>query len=420
MSSARRVAIYRSSLLPASETFVLAQARALRRWEPLLFGHARATPSLSLDNLASTVLCDPSTRRGRVLKRVDGWLERALGCSPVTTHMLVRARANLVHAHFGSDGVRVWPAVRAAGLPLIVTLHGFDVTIDEHVWRAHPGRRERAYPDRLRALAAAPGVQFVAVSEAIRAQAIARGIPPAKLARAYIGVDLARFRPRGLPAGKRPRRVLFVGRLVEKKGVSYLLSAFARVIARHTDAELVIAGDGPLRAALVTQAQRAALPVRFLGSVDEPTVARELAQARVFCLPSVTAASGDAEGLGIALLEAQAAGVPVVTSALGGRDEAIVHGETGYAFAERDVAALAAHLLSLLGDDGRATRFGARGRAFVCRQFDLARCTEQLELLYDRALYSVRSRAASPDTRAADVPLVGQDHAAQDGASHTH
>jgi glycosyltransferase involved in cell wall biosynthesis len=109
-----------------------------------------------------------------------------------------------------------------------------------------------------------------------------------------------------------------------------------------------------------------------------------LAEARVFCLPSVTAESGDAEGLPLVVLEAQASGVPVVTSARGGATEGIRDGVTGYAFAERDVAALAERLIALLTDDALATRFSEAGPPFIGENHDLYGQTAQLEALYDR------------------------------------
>jgi glycosyltransferase involved in cell wall biosynthesis len=104
----------------------------------------------------------------------------------------------------------------------------------------------------------------------------------------------------------------------------------------------------------------------------------------VMCLPSITAASGDAEGLGLVILEAQASGVPVVTSARGGAQEGIVDGQTGFAFAEHDVPAMAQRLYEVLSDDALAARLSAAAPAFVARAHDLFRQTAALEDLYDR------------------------------------
>jgi glycosyltransferase involved in cell wall biosynthesis len=183
--------------------------------------------------------------------------------------------------------------------------------------------------------------------------------------------------------------VLFVGRLVEKKGCEYLIRAFAQVKQLVPDASLIIAGDGVLRGELSQLARQLGVRAQFRGALSSDEVAQELHLARVFCLPSVTAANGDAEGFGIVLLEAQASGVPVVTSAMGGASEGINEGVTGFAFRERDVDTLAARLVELLTNDAIAASFALAGPRFVSQRFDLHRCTEALEALYDHTLAAI-------------------------------
>jgi glycosyltransferase involved in cell wall biosynthesis len=103
----------------------------------------------------------------------------------------------------------------------------------------------------------------------------------------------------------------------------------------------------------------------------------------VLCLPSITARNGDAEGFGLVLLEAQACGVPVVTSARGGATDGMINGVTGLAFDEGDVTALTGHLVKLLTDDTMAMAMSRAGPEFVAAKFDLRRCTADLEDLYD-------------------------------------
>jgi glycosyltransferase involved in cell wall biosynthesis len=148
---------------------------------------------------------------------------------------------------------------------------------------------------------------------------------------------------------------------------------------------LIIVGDGDLRDELQRLAQGLGVDAKFRGALSSAEVAGELQMTRVFCLPSVRAANGDAEGFGIVLLEAEGSGVPVVTSAIGGAAEGIDEGVTGFAFRERDVDTLAARLITLLTDDALATSMAHAGPAFVAKRFDLYQCTEKLELLYDAA-----------------------------------
>jgi glycosyltransferase involved in cell wall biosynthesis len=107
-------------------------------------------------------------------------------------------------------------------------------------------------------------------------------------------------------------------------------------------------------------------------------------QARVFCLPSVTANNGDAEGLPIVILEAQSCGLPVITSARGGATEGIQDGETGFAHREGDVDQLTESLVHLLNDDDLACDFSISARNRALRCFDIEHCNQLLEAIYEK------------------------------------
>ncbi len=373
--------IYRTEVLPLSETFVRDQARALRRWRPVLVGERRidALPLFDLSVRARHV--GPPT----LPQRLAGAAWRRIGQVPPSIALLARqAGPRLIHAHFGFDGVEAWPIARRLGVPLLVTLHGSDITTRMDWFRSgRAGRRWKAYPSRFARLAACEQVSFVAVSDNIRRAAVQAGVPAQRIFVERIGVDCSLFVNDGLPVAQRRPVILFLGRLIEKKGCRFLIEAFRAVARNMPQARLVIAGDGPERAAL--EAQAGDLDgVRFAGGVSREEVRALMREARVFCLPSVTAESGDAEGLPLVILEAQASGVPVVTSARGGTDEGISNGETGLAFAEGDVPTLIRHLTSLLTDDALATRLSIAAPGFVAREHDLYKCTERLERLYDR------------------------------------
>jgi glycosyltransferase involved in cell wall biosynthesis len=377
----RTVLVYANSLLPWSETFIREQLLTLRRWHGLLVG-LRDLRQLPLDDLETCIL---RAAKPGISERLQWKLAGYFGTVPrQAIERLGRQSPSLLHAHFGIDAVKAWPIARALGIPMLVTLHGYDINTKRDWWEAgHGGVAMRGYPSQLLTLAKDPRVHFIAVSEAIRSQAISFGIADDKITVSYIGVDTSKFVPGARPVTEREKRVLFVGRLVEKKGCECLIRAFAKVQKAIPDSLLIIVGDGPLRSSLQQLASVLQIRVEFHGTRSGADLREEFDSARVFCLPSIIAANGDAEGFGIVLLESQASGVPVVTSALGGAAEGIVDGSTGYAFAPGDVDTLAAHLARLLTEDTLATAFAAAGPQFVAEKFDLLRCTEKLEAIYD-------------------------------------
>jgi glycosyltransferase involved in cell wall biosynthesis len=377
----RRVAVFKSSLLPYSETFIKAQVGSLRAWTATLVGIWNAN-QLSLTGL------DVLTFSERYANAVSTFTWKARGLLGIwpqeSIRRLERLECQLVHAHFGTEGVLVWPLARALRLPLLVTLHGVDITTSKEWWRSgRGGILYRRYPSRLLKLGQA-GVQFIAVSEAVRRSAVQFGLPESSIHLAYIGIDTRKFSPGAVPVNERPKRVLFIGRLVEKKGCHLLIRAFAQVSRVVPEASLVIVGDGPLRDSLYREALSLGANIRFVGRRTPKEVKEELDCARVLCLPSVVAKSGDSEGFPIVSMEAQAAGVPIVTSAVGARDEGMIPGVTGYAVAEGDVMGIAHHLQSLLVDERLLVRMSSAAARMVRDRFDIVQCTRKLEAIYDR------------------------------------
>jgi glycosyltransferase involved in cell wall biosynthesis len=379
MSINKTVLVYRNELLPHSETFIKEQILALRDWRAVLVGRKRLN-QLPLDNLDVRVI-EPASQD--LQDRLSWKAHKLVGSVPPhVKYMLQAEQPALLHAHFGVDALDAWPLVRALRLPMLVTLHGYDINTRRAWWEAGKGgRKMRSYPKRLLALARQPSVGFIAVSEAIRRRAIEFGIPDKKTIVSYIGIDTDKFTTGSVPVARRSPRVLFVGRLVEKKGCRYLIEAMSNVQKVITDARLVIIGDGPLRQSLEQLAQELRVNADFCGSRPSSFVRQELDAARVLCLPSVTAESGDAEGFGLVLLEAQASGVPVITSAFGGTAEGMREGQTGFAFPEADVDRLEYLLSSALRSLPQDV--SERARQFVVREFDIRRTTRSLELAYN-------------------------------------
>ena len=230
------------------------------------------------------------------------------------------------------------------------------------------------------------GALFIGVSRFIVERLERLGFPMERTRLHYIGVDPDAFERRAEPTAEPV--VLHVARLVEKKGTEYLLDAFAQIARKHRRARLVVIGAGPLREKLARRAAELEIAPRvsWLGAAPHAEVRAWLQRAAVLCLPSCTAANGDAEGLGQALLEAAASGVPVVATRHGGIPEAVEDGRTGYLVPERDAAALAGALDVLLASEALRCSFGDAARRLARERFDLHRQTRGLEQLYEGVL----------------------------------
>ena len=377
----KRVVIFRRDLLPASETFIREQARALFGWTPILTGYQRLLGGLNLDGVETHILpgLGPGLL-GRLWLRAHHWLGRA---HRPTVQALKALRPDLVHAHFGTDATDIWPSVKAAGLPLLVTLHGYDINTYREWWESGAGGLlRRPYPRRLLKMAKDRSVRFIAVSKAIKRRAIEFGIPEERITVCYIGLDTNRFKPAGAPIERRGNRILFVGRMIEKKAPLLMIRTYAEVKKKVPDSELIMIGDGILLNEAKALATELRVPVRFLGECTPDEVLIQLHQAAILCLPSVTAQCGDAEGFGMVLLEAQACGVPVVSSALGGAAEAILPGKTGYAADPGDTAALAHYAAVLLDDRQKRRGMSLAASAYIADNFDIFELSKKLSHIY--------------------------------------
>ena len=235
MSERRPILIFRQELLPYSETFIPAQTRWIERYDPYFTGLLNVR-GLTLPADRKLVL-DPG--------RLAAARYKLFGSAPGFVLRLRTLRPALIHAHFEDGGVQALPLARALGIPLVTTFHGYDATIQDSIRFPNPLTRS-IYLKRRRSLQRS-GSLFIAVSDFIRRKIIARGYPAERVVTHYIGVDTHQFAPDG---GPREEVVLFVGRLVEKKGCEYLMRAMAPILKRRRELRLVIIGDGPQRVAL--------------------------------------------------------------------------------------------------------------------------------------------------------------------------
>lgn len=365
-----KVLIFTETSLAISETFIANHCRSLQRYDFTLVALYGADKHHS--DVAVTTLHGDD--KPGALRR----LAFRIGRDKALHTLIDRLKPDLIHAHYLPNGVFMRPYAKRFGIPLVVTVHGHDAT--------RQLRRSSVYDQIYRHGRAAlirDAAMVMPVSDFLRQILLKDGFAPPRLKTHYLGVPMSDAPP--LAVGDAPPSMLFVGRLVAKKGIDVVLDAFAQVRLHRPDAMLHIVGDGPLRS-LVDKRAAEIGKIMVHGAQSADVTQQLMRQARLLMLPSRPAENGDVEGFGLALAEAQGLGLPVVTSNAGGTLEAIVPDQTGFAIEPSDSGALAAACLRLLGDDALARAMGGRAYAHAREHFDLAKQTPKLEAIYDAVL----------------------------------
>lgn len=368
----KQVAVFRHQMFKLSEPFITQQSEQLRNFRPVYLGRDRfgGAPAGS----ESHALTDMPDQR-RFHRRLWQVLTRDPG---PYLQLLGDRRLDLIHAHFGVDGIYALPLARKLDVPLVTTFHGYDATtrLGALLRSGSPAAVNYAL---FRHQLAQQGDLFLCGSEFIRRKVLALGFPEDRTLVHYTGIDTDRIMARSVEA--EPPTLLHVARLVEVKGTEYLLRAFAQVVHAMPAVQLQIIGDGPLRPSLEQLAQSLGIAanLQFLGARPHVEVMAALSGAAMLILPSVSTRSGETEGLGMVLLEAAAMGVPAIGTKNGGIPEVVMDGRTGFLVAERAVDELAQRILALLESPEDRRSMGQQARVSVRERFSIAEQTQKLE-----------------------------------------
>jgi len=290
-----------------------------------------------------------------------------------------RIRPDVINPHLFRSTAVAAPLARAIGSGRVVeTYHG------REAWR-RGALRGRFVADRLIARLV---TRVIAVSRGAADFLVhGKGYPRHKVVVVPNGRDLARFTPGARPGAREAVRkelgldrdapvVGVVGRLETQKGHVYLLDAWPRVARAYPDARLLVVGEGSLHDALVDQARRAHVAEGVIFTGFRSDVPRILDAIDVLALPSLH------EGMPLTVIEAAAAGRPVVATAVDGTPEVVREGETGSLVPPADPAALAEALLAMLGDADAAARMGREAYRWAHQRFDIATHVEATARVY--------------------------------------
>jgi phosphatidylinositol alpha-mannosyltransferase len=361
---------------------IRAQARALRR-----AGH-----HVVVFGASSSPLGDGEVSLGGCVSVVIGGTETGFGVNPRLRGRIIelfRTQAfDVLHLHEPLMPLASWFALQHSPAPIVATFH------------VHREQGHRWYPRSRWILA--PLMRHVrvrlAVSDAAR-RTVARDFP-GEYDIVPNGIDIERFQQ---PVERPPEMrggdpyVLYVGRLEPRKGVDSLIDAMRLVRQRVASARLIIVGDGPERGALETAARSAGIAVSFTGRVPDHELPAYYRAADIVCSVPV-----GGESFGIVLLEAMAAGRPIVATRIDGYTELLAGAECGELVRIRDPIGLADAIGGLLADPERCRALGQRGMT-LARQYDWSTIAKRLEAIYARTVVSGQNEYGNVGLNASDA-----------------
>ena len=301
-----------------------------------------------------------------------------LGQAAAIRRLQRRFQFAAIHAHWLlPQGLAALLAAGRSGPPALVTCHGADLFSLRQPGMPGLKRWVLTRSAAVTVVSGAMRTEIHRLDSAVEAEVIP------------MGTDLAtRFTPPPAGQARDPATLLFVGRLVEKKGVHVLLQAFSEVRRRLPDARLLIVGEGPGRADLerMTSELQLTRSVSFLGPRPQAELPACYRRATLAIVPSVVAPGGDQEGLGLVIVEAMGCTCPVVASDLPAIRDLARQNETARLVPPGDPVALASAIVALIGDPQRRQRLAQAARLHVERDFDWAVVVQRYRRLIERLI----------------------------------
>jgi len=288
-------------------------------------------------------------------------------------------RFDVILCHFGSNGI-LGAYLKEIGVngKLVTAFHGYDMSA------FISNNSKNAYKNLF-----LNGDLFLPVSDYWKKKLIRMDCNEKKIIVHRMGINLGKFT--FFERRKEPReaiKLLTIGRLTEKKGHEYAIRAVSKLIKKYKNIEYIIAGDGPLRSKLENLVLELGMGsyIKFIGEVEQNEVVKLYQLAHIFILPSITASNGDQEGIPVVLMEAQATGLPIISTYHTGIPEVILEGKSGFLVPEKDVEALVKKLEYLIEHPELWSKMGHYGRKFVEERYNIEKLNLQLVKIFNASL----------------------------------
>jgi glycosyltransferase involved in cell wall biosynthesis len=357
------------------ETFVNNHVAGLNPTEIISLGYY----PVEFENKPGSIFHGPLTNpfvRG-VIKNTTPFLFHSLYAHTLSEYLNTHL-VDVVLAEYGLVGANVTQGCLKSQTPLVTVFHGFDA-FEHQILKKYSGRYRHLFNY---------ANAIIAVSRAMQEQLILLGAPKKRVHWIPYGVDCQKFNPAEETVGPGPVRFIFIGRLIAKKAPDLLISSFKKMNDVWPNTELVMVGEGAMEKECRELIQRMGMQdkIKLAGAALPETVPELLKSADVYVQHSVVSPNGDSEGTPNSILEASAAGLPVVSTFHGGIPDIVRHDDTGFLVEERDIEGMAAFMGRLAGDSSRRREMGRNGRNFICNNFSLPASIERIKKVLREAV----------------------------------
>ncbi|MBF4983623.1 glycosyltransferase family 4 protein [Nonlabens mediterrranea] len=362
------IAIFSPNKNPYSETFIQAHKNGLKGKVYYYYGKDFHIQLEGEDKIK---------RELSLLKKIKN---KALGVKNSSvywadlTHSINKNKIDIILIEYGTHAYRLMPLLKGVDIPVVVHFHGYDATVKSVIERVDN------YKDVfLRANT------VIAVSNKMKEMLLKIDCPKEKIV-------LNTYGPReeflSVKATCHKKQFIAIGRFTDKKAPYYTILAFAQATKKCTEARLIMAGNGELLNASKNLVRHLGLEsqVIFPGVIDSNTYKNYLKESRAFVQHSITADSGDMEGTPLAVLEASAAGVPVISTFHAGIPDVILHEKTGLLCEEHDVTKMASYMEQLLQDESKAIQYGKASQKRIKEKFTLKRHLDSLDKVFEKLI----------------------------------
>jgi glycosyltransferase involved in cell wall biosynthesis len=340
-----------------SETFVAAHKQMLDG--NIFYYYGSSLLSMRLEN-SKLNLIEIGLKK-RILCKLSASYRKKMSPEVRLLDSLKENEVDVILLEYGTLAYSLLPLFRICNIPFIVHFHGYDASVKAVIKDC--GNYTEVF---------AKASKVVAVSKVMRLTLEDLGCPPEKLILNTYGPSDLFFE---VQSSKEHLELLAIGRFVDKKAPYFTILAFAKILDKFPEAKLSMAGDGPLMNTCENLVEYLGISdaVRFLGVITPNEFRKRLSTCRAFVQHSVTAKNGDMEGTPVAIIEAQAAAVPVISTYHAGIPDVVTNKITGLLIDEKDVEGMTNAMLILLKDKSLAQKMGENARENILANFTMSR-----------------------------------------------